>query len=137
MKKKLIYPIIGVCLFLLAFFIVRNSLSNPSQKDVETYTIDYLLSLKKEAVAYEDSLFESGDIPMKALIKATGTITKTDSKTSPDIAKDDRFILLLSDGKTRLHVINSSAETPKLHETVTIYGEYNGIIVANLVETSD
>lgn len=108
----------------------------PHQKAAEDYTIDYLSSLKETAIIYEDSAYHLGEIPMGTLIKVSGIISKTDSKETPNIKKSDRFILELSDGKTKLHIINHSSTEFSLHDTVTVYGEYHGIIKADFVETS-
>lgn len=110
---------------------------NPNQISTTNYTESYLASLKEAAVLYDDTDYHAGEIPMRTVIKATGVITKTDGKNSPSIKKSDRFILELSDGQTKLHIINQSATDFSLHDTVTIYGEYNGIIKADLVEISD
>ncbi|GGI65272.1 hypothetical protein ACFQOY_06335 [Enterococcus alcedinis] len=130
-KKRMILFIIVLVSFIFTF---KGMI--PNQMPTTNYTEDYLASLKEKAVLYEDSAYHAEEIPMRTLIKATGVITKTDGKNSPSIQKADRFVLELADGQTRLHIINQSTTDFSLHNTVTIYGEYNGIIKADLVEIS-
>lgn len=116
----------------LMLVLLLSACDAKEQQVTATFTNDYLINLKKEATAYKIQAYDNGEVPFKSLVKISGKITTTDAKNDQKINKNDRFILTSDD--YQFHLINNSQTIPKLTDTVTIYGEYNGLTSAAIIE---
>lgn len=109
-----------------------SACANDKQASTEhAFTSDYLENLKNEALNYDIDAYSNQEVPFNSVITLTGTITTADSKSAV-IKENDRFILTVKG--VPFHIINGSQTEPQLQDTVTIYGEYNGLTVASLIE---
>lgn len=110
-----------------------SACQNHNENEIsDSFSNEYLNNLKENGKEYELKSFENGEVKQKELVKVSGIVTLTDSKNKEKIKKSDRFVI--EEKGARVQVINTSQTEIRVDDIVTVYGEYNGLISANLIE---